>query len=130
VQGRRFLSTVLVTLLDAEEDAILDRLQQISERRRMIEAEDIEDWWSDRSALYTFDPGVLQELLYGRYAKSPYERRRRHRAVAEALEALIADDDPPPRTALLEIARHHEAAGQPVEAARRLVAVAEPCFAE
>jgi predicted ATPase len=130
VQGRRFLSTVLVTLLDAEEDAILDRLQQISERRRMIEAEDIEDWWSDRSALYTFDPGVLQELLYGRYAKSPYERRRRHKAVAEALESLIENDDPPPRHALLEIARHYDAAGQPVEAARRLVGVAEACFAE
>ena len=130
VQGRRFLSTVLVTLLDAEEDAILDRLQQISERRRMIEAEDIEDWWSDRSALYTFDPGVLQELLYGRYAKSPYERRRRHKAVAEALEALIAGDDPPPRHALIEIARHYEAAGKPGEAATRLVEVAESCFAE
>ena len=129
VQGRRFLSSVLVRLLDTEEDALLDRLSQISERRRMIEAQDIEDWWSDRSAQYTFDPGVLQELLYGRY-KSPYERRRRHKAVAEALEALVAEDKPPPRQALLEIAHHHEAAGKPVEAATRLVEVAESCFAE
>ncbi|HXV33621.1 MAG TPA: AAA family ATPase [Gaiellaceae bacterium] len=130
VQGRRFLSTVLVRLLDAEEDAILDRLRQISERRRMIETEDVEDWWSDRSALYTFDPGVLQELLYDRYAKSPYERRRRHKAVAEALESLIEGDDPPPRVALLEIARHYEAAGSHVQAATRFVEVAESCFAE
>ena len=121
---------MLVRLLDAEEDAILDRLRQISERRRMIETEDVEDWWSDRSALYTFDPGVIQVLLYDRYAKSPYERRRRHKAVAEALESLIEGDDPPPRVALLEIARHHEAAGNAAEAAKRLVEVAESCFAE
>ena len=130
VQGRRFLSTVIVKLLDEEEDAILDRLAQIAERRRMIASEEIEDWWSDRSALYSFDPSVLQEILYGRYAKSPYERRRRHRAVAQALEALVEGDDPPPRHALLEIARHYGQAGAPVEAAARLVEVAESTFAE
>ncbi len=130
VQGRRFLSTVLVRLLEREEDEILDRLAQVAERRRMISAEEIEDWWSDRSALYTFDPGVLQELLYGRYARSPYERRRRHRAVAEALESLIAEDDPPPRHALLEIARHYEEAHDPLLAGAKLVEVAESTFAE
>lgn len=130
VQGRRFLSTVLVRLLDREEDEILDRLAKLAERRRLIEAQDVEDWWSDRSAQYTFDPGVLQELLYGRYAKSPYERRRRHRAVADALEALIAEDSPPPRHALLEIAWHYEQARKPLEAAAKLVDVADSTFAE
>jgi tetratricopeptide (TPR) repeat protein/type II secretory pathway predicted ATPase ExeA len=130
VQGRRFLSTVLVKLLDKEEDEILDRLAQLAERRRMIASEDIEDWWSDRSALYAFDPGVLQELLYGRYAKSPYERHRRHRGVAEALETLIAEDNPPPRHALLEIARHYEEGDEPLKAGARLVEVAESTFAE
>ena len=130
VQGRRFLSTVIVKLLDAEEDAILNRLAQIAERRRLIASEAIEDWWSDRSALYAFDPGVLPETLSARYAKSPYEKKRRHRAVAEALEALVAEDDPPPRHALLEIARHYSEAGAPLEAAARLVHVAESTFAE
>jgi tetratricopeptide (TPR) repeat protein len=130
VQGRRFLSTVLVRLLDREEDEILDRLAKLAERRRMIEAQDVEDWWSDRSAQYTFDPGVLQELLYGRYVKSPYERRRRHQAVAEALEALVAGDHPPPRHALLEIASHYEQAGNLLEAAAKLIDVADSTFAE
>jgi tetratricopeptide (TPR) repeat protein/energy-coupling factor transporter ATP-binding protein EcfA2 len=130
VQGRRFLSTVLVRLLDREEDEVLDRLAKVAERRRMIEAQDVEDWWSDRSAQYTFDPGVLQELLYGRYAKSPYERRRRHQAVAQALEALVAEDHPPPRHAVLEIAWHFEQGGKPLEAAARLVEVADSTFAE
>jgi tetratricopeptide (TPR) repeat protein len=96
----------------------------------MISSEEAEDWWSEHGALYAFDPGILQELLYGRYARSPYERRRRHRAVAEALEALIAHDDPPPRHALLEIARHYEEARMPLKAAARLVRVAESTFAE
>jgi len=130
VQGRRFLSAVLVKLLDREEDEILDRLGRLEERRRMITIEETEDWWSDRSNLYSFDPGVLQDLLYGRYARSAYERRRRHRAVAQTLEALIADDRPPPRHALLEIAHHYERAGDAPAAARRLVDVAESTFAE
>ena len=129
VQGRRFLSTVLVRLLDREEDEILDRLAKLAERRRMIETQDVEDWWSYRSAQYTFDPGVLQELLYGRYAKSPYERRRRHQAVADALEALVAGEQPP-RHALLEIAWHYEQAGRPLEAAAKLVEIADSTFAE
>jgi predicted ATPase len=130
VQGRRFLTSVLVRLLEREEDEILDQLAKLADQRRMITQEDVDDWWSDRSALYQFDPGVIQELLYSRYAKSGYERRRRHRAVAEALEGLVAEDHPPPRHALLEIARHYESAQEPLTAAARLVEVAESTFAE
>ena len=130
IQGRRFLSTVVFKLLDRDEDEILDRLGRLEEQRRMIVVEQGEDWWSDRSSLYSFDPSVLQELLYSRYARSAYERRRRHRAVALALEALIADDHPPPRHALLEIAQHYEDAGDLPKAARRLVEIAESTFAE
>jgi tetratricopeptide (TPR) repeat protein len=130
VQGRRFLSTVLVTLLDRQEDEILDALARLERDRRLITLESCEDWWSDRSNGYEFDPGVLQEVLYARYGRSAYERRRRHKAVAQALEVLIADDEPPPRHALIEIARHYEQAGDPLAAGRRLVQVAESTFAE
>jgi tetratricopeptide (TPR) repeat protein len=130
VQGRRFLSTVLVTLLDREEDEILDALARLERDRRLITLESAEDWWSDRSNQYEFEPGVLQEILYARYGRSAYERKRRHKAVAEALEALIAADDPPPRHALLEIARHYEQAGDALGSGRRLVQVAESTFGE
>jgi predicted ATPase len=130
VQGKRFLTSVLVELLAQEEDAVLDRLSRLAEQRRLIASEAAMDWWSDRSALYTFDPGVLQELLYDRYARSPYEAQRRHRAVADALERLIEGDDPPPRHALLEIARHRELGRQPLLAARPLVDVAAAAYAE
>jgi len=129
VQGRRFLSSVLVQLLDREEDEILDRLARLAERRRMIQPQAVEDWWSERSEQYLFDPGVLQDLLYGRYAKRPYERRRRHQAVAQALETLVAGDTPP-RHVLLEIASHYEQAGKPLDAAAKLVEVADSTFAE
>ena len=76
VQGRRFLSAVIVKLLDREEDAISDRLRQLQSQRHMIVIEEADDWWSDHSTLYAFDPGVLQELLYSRETFSTYERRR------------------------------------------------------
>jgi tetratricopeptide (TPR) repeat protein len=129
LQGRRFLSIVLAQILDESPDAIFDRLSPLVDRQ-MIAFEDVEDWWTGRSDLVSFEPAILQELLYGRFAKSPFERGRRHKAVAEALDALIANDDPPPRHALLEIARHYEEASEPLNAAARLVAVAESTFAE
>ena len=128
VQGRRFLTRVLAQLVEGDEREIVRRLRKVGERRRMVAWEDVEDWWSDRSALFTFDPGALQELLNER--RTPYELRLDHAAVAKALEELIAEDDPPPRHALLEIARHYEAAREPLDAARQLVDVAESTFAE
>ena len=40
---------VIVSVLERDEDEILDRLARLAERRRMIALEDTEDWWSDRS---------------------------------------------------------------------------------
>jgi tetratricopeptide (TPR) repeat protein len=128
VQGRRFLTRVLAQLIERDEREIVRQLRKLGERRRMVAWEDVEDWWSDRSALFTFDPGALQELLNER--RTAYELRLDHAAVAKALEELIADDDPPPRHALLEIARHYEAAREPLDAARQLVEVAESTFGE
>ncbi|MGE5691300.1 MAG: ATP-binding protein [Pseudomonadota bacterium] len=129
VQGSRFLSLVLARVLEEEEPEVVGRLKPIA-RRRMVTFEDVDDWWGDDSELVSFDPAVLQQLLYGRAATTARERRRGHRAVAEALEALVGDVDPPPRRALLEIARHYEEAREPVLAAARLVEVAESTYAE
>ncbi|HEX5621827.1 MAG TPA: AAA family ATPase [Solirubrobacteraceae bacterium] len=130
VQGRRFLSTVLVKVLNREEAEIRGVLTRLERERRLIALESAEDWWSDRSNQYEFEPGVLQEILYEGFVRSAYDRRLLHDAVAQALEALIAEDDPPPRHALLEIAGHYEKAGDPLQAGRLLVQVAESTFAE
>ena len=122
VQGRRFLSVVLVGQLRGDERAIEDRLADLERLRHMITAEETADWWSDHSTVYAFDPGVLQELVYDeRWGKRAYERRKRHHEVAEALEALVPAGRRAPRIVLLEIARHYEAADEPVAAARNLV---------
>ncbi len=56
----------------------------------MIEFEDVDGWWSDFSDLVSFDPTVLQELLYSRgRAISLRNDGMRHGEVAEALEELV-----------------------------------------
>ncbi|HSC91706.1 MAG TPA: AAA family ATPase [Gaiellaceae bacterium] len=125
VQGLRFLSMVVVALAKADESDVEDRLAELEQTRRMITAEETDDWFSDHSTVYAFDPSVLQELLYDdRYAGKGFERRKRHREVAGALEALLDDGQQPPRLVLLEIARHYEEAGDKAEAGRRLADIA------
>jgi tetratricopeptide (TPR) repeat protein len=130
VQGPHFLTTALAHLLQLNEDDMMNRLYEIRERRRIIAFEATEAWWSDRSDLCAFRPEAVRELLYKRYADSPYDRRRRHAAVAEALEWLIEKDERPPRQALLEIAHHYEAARRPVPCARRLLQAAQSSYDE
>ena len=129
LQGPRFLTFVLARLVKQDEDGVLDRLKAI-EDRRMIEFEDLDDWWSNLSDRVSFDPAVLQELLYSREVRTRREGRDGHRKVAEALEELLGDTVPRPRHALLEIARHYELAGERAKAAELLVEVAESTFAE
>jgi tetratricopeptide (TPR) repeat protein len=130
VQGRRFLTAVLAPMLGCDEKEVRDRLVRLAQRRRMVSPDSVEDWWTDRSSLYSFDPGVLQELLYSRFAADPHDKRMHHAEVAKALEDLVAGDEPPPRQALLTIARHYEQAGRPLEAAEKLVEVARSTFEE
>ena len=129
LQGPQFLTFVLARVAKQDEDDVLDRLKTIADRR-VIEFEDIDDWWSDLSDRILFDPVVLQELLYGREVKTRRDGRDGHRRVAEALVELVGDTAPRPRHALLEIARHYELAAEHAKAAELLVEVSESTFAE
>jgi tetratricopeptide (TPR) repeat protein len=128
VQGRRFLTKVLAELLDRDHMELIRRLRIVADERGMVAAENVKDWWSKRSALFAFDPGALGRILNER--QTDFELAEYHVRVAEALEAMIADDDPPPRHALLEIAHHYEAADEAKKAAERYVQVAKSTFAE
>lgn len=130
VQGQRFLSSVLVSVLKAEEKDVLDRLHKIREARRLISFDPGEDWWSARSAGCRFDPRLLRDLLYERFEESQYERETEHRAVAQALEALLEGEERPPRSALLEIAAHYSQANEPLAATRLLLQAAESTYRE
>jgi tetratricopeptide (TPR) repeat protein len=128
VQGRRFLTKVIASLLDRDHRELTRRLRMIGDERGMVAVDNVRDWWTKQSALFSFDPGVLEKLLNERRAYN--ELFEDHAAVAAALEAMIAEDDPPPRHALLEIARHYEAAEEPRKAAERYVQVAKSTYAD
>ena len=128
VQGRRFLTKVIAALLDRDHNELIRRLRMIGDQRGMVAVDNVKDWWTKRSALFAFDPGVLEKLLNER--RADFELYGDHTRVAEALESMIADDDPPPRHALLEIARHYEAAEEPRKAAERYVRVAKSTYAD
>ena len=130
LQGPSFLSAVLVSVLEAPENEVLDGMHRIAEQRRIVTFDQNEGWWSDRSARCAFAPGPVRDLFYERYERSPYERRRGHATVADALEALIAADADPPRQALLEIARQNELAGRYRLAAARLLTAARSTYEE
>ena len=128
VQGRRFLTAVIASMLDRDKRELTRRLRMLGDERGMVAVDNVRDWWTKRSSLFAFDPGVLEKLLNERRAYD--ELFDDHARVAEALESMIADDDPPPRHALLEIARHYEAAEEPRKAAERYVQVAKSTYAE
>jgi predicted ATPase len=130
VQGKHFLAHVVARLVARDEAAVRRELQTLAVRRRMIAPQQTRDWWTQRTGRYAFDPGLLRELLYHTYGKGAFDAQEQHRAVADALEELIADEVSPPRHALLEIAQHRELAMQPLPAARRLVDVAAAAYAE
>jgi tetratricopeptide (TPR) repeat protein/energy-coupling factor transporter ATP-binding protein EcfA2 len=128
VQGRRFLTLVLAELLNRDHRELVRRLRIVADERGMVALENVKDWWSKRSALFAFDPGALERILNER--QSDFELVDDHVRVAEALEGMIAEEDPPPRHALLQIAHHYEAADEPKKAAERYVEVAKSTFAD
>jgi tetratricopeptide (TPR) repeat protein/energy-coupling factor transporter ATP-binding protein EcfA2 len=131
VQGKRFLTVVLARLLGSDERSVLDSLHRIHERRRLVVFDAKDEWWTRCSDVVAFAPGVMREVFYERYRRTHRERLARHAEVARALDELVAGmPGEPPARVLLEIADHFAAAGEHVEAARRLTAIADASYAE
>ena len=127
IQGEQFAASVLVELVDAEEEVLRERLAPLLARRLVVIDDDV--WWNERSAVWRFDPRLLQTAFYGRATESPFDRRRLHREVADALEKVVDGDPCPPGRILLELARHRREAGEPAAAAGCLVRAARAAFA-
>jgi tetratricopeptide (TPR) repeat protein len=131
VQGKRFLTAVLARLLANDETSVLDSLHRIHERRRLIVFDAKDEWWTRCSDVVAFAPGVMREVFYERYRRTQRERMSRHAEVARALDDLVAEmPGEPPARVRLEIADHFAAAGDHVEAARRLTEIADASYAE
>ena len=124
IQGELFAGRVLVEMLGAEETEVRKRLEPLVQRR-VILYDDDDLWWSERSAVWRFDPRVLQSAFYGAATRAAYDRKQLHSRVADVLEVIVADDPRPPGRILLELARHRREAGQPAAAAEWLLRAAQ-----
>jgi tetratricopeptide (TPR) repeat protein len=129
-QGTRFLSSVVARVMEEDENQVGRRLRDVGNRHHIITPEKPDAWWRKRSNQYAFDPSEYQTLFYARNDDLDRDRIVGHRRTAEALEEFVAADRSPPRHVLLEIARHYEAAEEPVAAARLLVEIANSTLRE
>ena len=122
---------VLARVLHQDADQIFDRLSPLVDRRLIA----FQTWTTGGATgqiCVAFDPSDSPGAPYSRLCQeSRSERRRRPPAVAEALQELIAEDDPPPSPrGPRDRAGSTRRRGEPVQAATRLVDVAESTFAE
>ena len=129
VQGQQFLSAVLAELGKKEQGVVLDQLAAVEERLRVIRFNPpLEQTAEGQAALYSFKPGLVQQLLYEQ-VKDP-RRMLTHAEIASVLEHLIEGQQAPAQKWLLEIARHYREAGQPLPAAESYYRTAHASFCD
>jgi tetratricopeptide (TPR) repeat protein len=133
-QGEQFIAEVAARVLGRDEENVIERLSgPLRVRHRLVEADRLERLASSgqRLSRYRFRHALLQRSAYG--SLDVVARSRLHEATARALQAIYAlptgqaeaEQAPPEvsgqaQTLALALARHYEAAGLPLEAARAL----------
>ena len=121
VIGRDFLSTVLASLLEADEEALEERLLRLARAPRLVEVrgeEELPD--GSLATLYRFTHGLYQEVLYEDLVSK--RRTSLHLRVGQALQRHFRDD--PPRVAFA-LAGHFERGRDFAEAVDALVQAGE-----
>jgi tetratricopeptide (TPR) repeat protein len=127
VQGERFIAEVAARALGCGEDVVVRRLSgPLTTRHRLVEAASLERlaWNGQCLSYYRFRHWLVQRSAYR--SLDAVERVRLHEATGRALETIcaVAGERPPTealehaQTLAPELARHFEAAGLPLEAAR------------
>lgn len=94
VVGTEFNIDVLRTVLEADEEELLVALDELAGMRLLREVPGGE--------YYTFDHGVIREVLYENMGRNL--RRMIHRRVAEVLERMFTED---PDSVVYDLARHY-----------------------
>jgi tetratricopeptide (TPR) repeat protein len=134
VQGDQFIVEVAARVLGWDEDAAAQRLSgPLHSRHRLVEAVSLDRLPSSgqRLSRYRFRHWLLQRVTYG--SLDAVARARLHEETGRALEAIYAppagqaEAEQAPseasgqaQTLALALARHYEAAGLPLKAARAL----------
>ena len=103
VIGRDFDLGLLARLVERDEDAVLDALEEAAEAQVVVEVD-------GRPERFTFSHALLQHTLYDQLSTS--RRARAHRRIAELLEIECGDD---PGDRIGELAHHWVAATKPAD---------------
>jgi DNA-binding SARP family transcriptional activator len=121
VQGESFAAEIAARILGWDEEAAGRRLSgPLRTRHRLVEADRLERLASSgrRLSFYRFRHSLVQRSAY--QSLDAVARARLHEATGRALEAYYAGGAERPQTLAPALARHFEAAGMPLQAARAL----------
>jgi adenylate cyclase len=121
VQGEQFAAEVAARVVGCDEEAAVRRLSgPLRTRHRLVQAVSLERLASSgqRLSYYRFRHALVQGSAYR--SLDAVERARLHEATGQALEAIYAAEGDPPAALAPELARHYEAAGLRLQAARAL----------
>lgn len=119
VQGEQFIAEIVARILDRSDETILQRLSgPLEQRHRLVKAVSLDRLPSSgqRLSRYRFRHSLLQRTVY--LSLDVVQRTRLHEATGRALEAVRGSDREGPLAMAPTLARHFEAAGMPLEAAR------------
>jgi adenylate cyclase len=119
VQGEQFAAEVAARVLHWDEDVAVRRLSgPLRTRYRLVEATSLDRLPSSgqRLSRYRFRHALLQRSAYR--SLDEVARARLHEATGRALEAIYAAEGEHFLAPAPQLARHFEAAGMPLEAAR------------
>jgi DNA-binding SARP family transcriptional activator/tetratricopeptide (TPR) repeat protein len=121
VQGEQFVAEVVAQVLVWDEEAVVRRLSgPLRNRHRLVDAVSLERLASSgrRLSHYRFRHVLLQHSAYD--GLDEVRRPQLHEATGRALEAVYATEAEKPQGLATALARHYEAAGLHLAAARLL----------
>jgi predicted ATPase/DNA-binding SARP family transcriptional activator len=116
VEGETFTAEVIAQVQAASERAVVRRLShELHKQHHLVTPLGIRQVGSRRLSLYRFRHNLFQKYVYGRL--DPAERAYLHEDVGTVLETLYAGQT---ADIIGQLARHFQAAGQPLRAIRYL----------
>ena len=120
-QGEQFAAEVVGRALARDEATVIQRLSSSLRRQhRLVQAVSLDRLASTGQHLsyYRFRHALIQRSAYA--SLDTVERAKLHEATGQALEAIYAAEEERPQWLALSLARHYEAAGLRLAAARAL----------
>lgn len=126
VQGEQFISGVLAEIAKKDEINVLKQMRRVVDRKKVVHYYAGQDWIQTKSQAYAFEHKLTHQAFYERMG--PAERAFFHTKIAVFLKNLLKDRRNLTRRLLIELARHYDLGGQPLEAAKYYYFAARAIF--